>query len=219
MMKQFVVAFACVALAAVAQAASTDWNWSQAALTQDGTLGNGTNGWTASTNGVYSGNASFAARVTYTLPNGGSLNNGQAWMELFGFNNSGTIWNLQTNGSKQIGLFKGGTGTGNFTSANLSSLMEGGTLTLMFEYDDANHTLAVYVNDTLLTTATDMEINAWITFRAGQDGRPLNREFPNGTTYEFVLTTTPSSSEVPEPTALALLALGVAGVALRRRVA
>ena len=102
-------------------------------------------------------------------------------MELFGFDNSGTIWNLQTNDSKQIGLFKNGTGTGDFTSANLSSLMEGGTLTLMFEYDDANHTLAVYVNDTLVTTAADVDINDWIAFRAGQGGRPLDREFPNGT--------------------------------------
>ena len=76
MMKQFVVAFACMALAAVAQAASTDWDWSKTAVSQNGTLGNRTTRWTASTQGQYSGNASFAARVTYTLPNGGSLNNG-----------------------------------------------------------------------------------------------------------------------------------------------
>ena len=219
MMKQFVVAFACMALAAVAQAASTDWDWSKTAVSQNGTLGNRTTRWTASTQGQYSGNASFAARVTYTLPNGGSLNNGQAWMELFGFDNSGTIWNLQTNDSKQIGLFKNGTGTGDFTSDNLSTLMADGTLSLVLEYDDTAQTLALYVNDTLVTTAADVDINDWIAFRAGQGGRPLYREFPNGTTYEFVLTTTPSSSEVPEPTALALLALGVAGVALRRRVA
>ena len=195
-MKQFAVAFVCMALAAVAQAASTDWDWSKTAVSQNGTLGNRTTTrWTASTQGLYSGNASFAARVVYTLPEGGTLVNGRPWMELFGFDNVGTIWNLQTNDSKQIGLFKKGTGTGDFTSDNLSTLMADGTLSLVLEYDDTAQT------------------------RAGQGGRPLDREFPNGTTYDFALTTEPAPSEVPEPTALALLALGVAGVALRRRVA
>ena len=218
-MKQFAVAFVCMALAAVAQAASTDWDWSKTAVSQNGTLGNRTTRWTASTQGQYSGNASFAARVVYTLPEGGTLVNGRPWMELFGFDNVGTIWNLQTNDSKQIGLFKKGTGTGDFTSDNLSTLMADGTLSLVLEYDDTAQTLALYVNDTLVTTAADVDINDWIAFRAGQGGGPLDREFPNGTTYDFALTTEPAPSEVPEPTALALLALGVAGVALRRRVA
>ncbi len=215
-MKQFAVAFACMALAAVAQAASTDWDWTKTAVSKSGEAGTG---WTASTEGLYDGNASFAARVVYTLPEGGTLVNGRSWMELFGFDNAGTIWNLQTNDSKQIGLFKSGTGTGDFTSDNLSTLMADGTLSLVLEYDDTAQTLALYVNDTLVTTAADVDINDWITFRAGQGGRPLDREFPAGTTYDFALTTEPAPSEVPEPTALALLALGVAGVALRRRVA
>ena len=219
-MKKLMLAATLAALTfGAAQAVAVDWDWGKSALSQSGTVTSGSStGWTCSTAGTYTGNASFAARVTYTLPDGGSLKNGAAWMELFGFDNAGIIYSLQTNGQKQVGLFVDSTGTGNMTADNLSALMANGTLTLVLEYDDAAGTLAVYANDTLVTTATGVEINDWVTFRAGQSSRPLDREFPDGTAYTFELTTE-RTALIPEPTALALLALGVAGVALRRRVA
>ena len=218
-MKQFVVAFACAALAAVAQAASTDWNWNQAVITQNGETGKS---WSVSTEGKYSGNTSFAVRVTYTLPEGGSLNDDDNAIELFAFNYANSYWKLQTNPIEQI-VFGRPSFAASFLST-LSVLMKDGKLTLMFEYDDAAQTIAVYIEDSCLTNATTSGVNidSWLTFRAGgiDNAYPLDREFPEGTTYEFMLTTKPASDPgVPEPTVLALLALGIAGAALRRRVA
>lgn len=87
-----------------------------------------------------------------------------------------------------------------------------------FDYDDSASTLEYYVNDVLVDTQNGVDINAWVTFKAGvSDGsRPLDRIFPTdgSVSYETAFSTTRS---IPEPTALALLALGAAATALRRR--
>ena len=89
---------------------------------------------------------------------------------------------------------------------------------------DGKGTLSMYVNGTLYGTVSDT--SAWnsITLVWGQQATTGGQELGgtwsadlyvlDGMTYEEA-----KAAAIPEPTALALLALGVAGVALRRKMA
>lgn len=113
--------------------------------------------------------------------------------------------------------------TGEYVQANGVGNLEaeaGETYTFVFEYDAEVHLLSSYVNDQLLASvAVDYGEDSLRQMVVGaQSGgnvylNSVNDGYVMGQDEVFSVT-----RAIPEPSALALLALGVAGLCLRRRV-
>ena len=195
----------------------TDWQSSgPTALTS--------NTWSVASNSAYgyTGNVDFAFRVTYVLDEGATLQTGQAWAALLVMDLSETYYQFQTSavgGDATVWTSGAGATTMQTPFSELLAANDN-RISFGFDYDDSASTLEYYVNDVLVDTQNGVDINAWVTFKAGvSDGdRPLDRIFPTdgSVSYETAFSTTRAPT-IPEPTALALLALGVAAAALRRR--
>ncbi len=98
------------------------------------------------------------------------------------------------------------------------TIPENGTAqTFLFEYDAESKLLSIFVDDQLLGSASDVTFNSNVALAIGT--QPGNGQNPIGNRLEAWNVDSVQYSTLPEPTVLALLALGVAGVALKRKVA
>ncbi len=135
----------------------------------------------------------------------------------------------------QIILRGGSGGVGSFLflmgSAGSGALLAGGigsveahantTYTFLFEYDYETDSLSAYVNDVLLGTFADVGYDKGVSLEEVSLGlQSGGAVFLNSVCSDVVYLKDERFSVtrvLPEPTALALLALGAAGLALRRR--
>ena len=173
---------------------------------------------------VVTANATAASTGQAAIADLGLWDAGHAYAYMYGSGNA-------LNG--HIGVEKkGGSKTGWGNTSNTPSLSVGTKylLTITIERNANNQaTITGYANGVQLFSVTDENTSANIvvsTFASENNEWTINET----AAYEGILTqeeitrmanqmTAVLPTNIPEPTALALLALGVAGVALRRRVA
>ena len=150
---------------------------------------------------------------------------------LFGVTNGGTeatrfYYNGNNNTLRQIIKHTGSDNNG-FTQAEgwQGRQMGAGAYEFVFSFDGVTDVLSLYVDGTLYGTVTGFPEWDAVTLVWGQQNGNNNNNLGgtwqadihlvDGMTYDDAY----AAAAIPEPTALALLALGAAGLALRRRVA
>lgn len=234
-MKRILSFFAAVAVAGLTQAVTINWDSVKGAVdlgtkTSSGSIAVGTSEGQAN---LGSGSWTIAAKLA-----AGSIsaytNAGHKYPAIIGFGTSETkkdAYRFRANCSAS-----GGTNTGSIgfednitrTEASDVALTSNTTYDFVISFDSQTSTVNFYLNDTLYGTlsnftgtvtdivwgksgATNSNMDLW---NNNSGTYSLDLDYVAGMTYDEV-----KASVIPEPTALALLALGAAGLALRRKAA
>ena len=218
-MKKITMMFVLSLSTMFAGAGTIDWNaWSAgAAWTDLGISGNKkefrieTGGNNAHPICKYNGNADFALQVIFA----GGMELTGAWGDLLTVRSSGDVYRIQKTGNRNLAGYRDRGGS-DWTSLEspAGSLPTTDPLTILFTYDHSENRIALVVDGQEVGYGS-ATIPAWITLETGRGERSIfGKAFSN---YDLESVKFSTSEVIPEPTVASLLALAVAGLALRRK--
>ena len=209
--------FASLVAVAATTLQAVNYNWT--AVNTNGT----DNGSTTLENGL-SHTKGFAVSLTINVTQVPASITGEWWPAILSLGTSTEdLPDITANmaGDNVIRLdTKSGNTSSTQTCVESNKALTVGNHTIVLAYDGKNMTLSLngaVIASTAYTLTYDPNLVAW----GQQAGYPTQTELNKGGHFEYTIESLQVGrvETIPEPTALALLALGVAGVALRRRVA
>ncbi len=219
-MKKLVTFFAMACFAVTAQAVTYYWDYATTISTT-----RADSGWYAGENVSIDGTKNFAVKVALTFNADADANwfnnnaNGLALLTV-GSGGSEQVFTAYRNSNNTSVWSKG---PGSKTLDGSSALtVKGGTYDLIFAYDAATNTMTMTYDGVVFATATSDDLP---TDGFGQIDKlyfasrnSSGNDNWSGVSRNDSWSVSSIQYTVPEPTALALLALGVAGLALKRKV-